>query len=319
VSDEHATSDESDVEHPFGGPWTEIKLEAVMYYLECFTRALTAAGLDLWYIDAFAGTGQRQASRETGGLLEGTPVEVIVETLAGSARRALEVRPPFQHFVFMEKDPARCQALERLRPLAAGRDFQVRQVDANTGLREIVERPPWSSKGRSRSRGVVFLDPYALQVEWPTLQALASTKALDVWYLFPLRDVTRQLAHARSRVGPKARRLDKVLSTAWTELYAPPDPDTPEQQDLWGEPEAPDEKRVASSAQIEAWFKKQLDREFEYVSDPVPILTRPNRQTFSLFLGVSNPSPRARDLAKQFVKYARKQAEPMASRRRSGP
>jgi three-Cys-motif partner protein len=47
------------VEHSFGGPWTEIKLDAVQYYLECYTKALTAKQFDLWYIDAFAGTGDR--------------------------------------------------------------------------------------------------------------------------------------------------------------------------------------------------------------------------------------------------------------------
>lgn len=35
------------------------------------------------------------------------------------------------------------------------------------------------------NRGVVFLDPYGLQVTWDTLVAIAQTKALDVWVLFP--------------------------------------------------------------------------------------------------------------------------------------
>jgi hypothetical protein len=46
-------------EHTFGGPWTEIKLDAVHYYLGCYTKALKRVGLDLSYIDAFAGTGTR--------------------------------------------------------------------------------------------------------------------------------------------------------------------------------------------------------------------------------------------------------------------
>lgn len=50
--------------HIFGGPWTEIKLDAVEYYLECYTRALKRVGFDLWYIDAFAGSGDRERERE---------------------------------------------------------------------------------------------------------------------------------------------------------------------------------------------------------------------------------------------------------------
>jgi three-Cys-motif partner protein len=72
------------VEHFFGGPWTEIKLDAVQYYLECYAKALTPKKFDLWYIDAFAGTGDRIETRKVGGLLEGLPES----TIPGVVRRA---------------------------------------------------------------------------------------------------------------------------------------------------------------------------------------------------------------------------------------
>ena len=74
--------------HSFGGPWTEIKLDAVDT-IGTDTSALKRVGFDLWYIDAFAGSGDREAQREIGGIFEGAPLETIRETLAGSARRAL--------------------------------------------------------------------------------------------------------------------------------------------------------------------------------------------------------------------------------------
>src|SRR5262249_54532640 len=49
--------------HAFGGPWTEIKLDAVQYYLECYSKALKRVGFDLTYVDAFAGTGSRDVQR----------------------------------------------------------------------------------------------------------------------------------------------------------------------------------------------------------------------------------------------------------------
>jgi hypothetical protein len=79
------------VDHLFGGPWTEIKLDAVGYYLECYIKALKRVGFDLWYIDAFAGSGDRTTERTIGGILEGVPISIITETLAVSARRALAV------------------------------------------------------------------------------------------------------------------------------------------------------------------------------------------------------------------------------------
>src|SRR5262245_42836277 len=48
---------------------------------------------------------------------------------------------------------------------------------------------------------------------------LAKTQLLDVWYLFPLRDVTRQLAHNFKAIGPKVAKLDRVLGPEWRELY----------------------------------------------------------------------------------------------------
>ena len=87
-------------EHRFGGAWTEIKLDAIVYYLECYTRALTHKKFDLWYIDAFAGTGERTVETTIGGLFEGRPIETQIEARAGSARRALGVSPPFSTLHF---------------------------------------------------------------------------------------------------------------------------------------------------------------------------------------------------------------------------
>jgi hypothetical protein len=51
-------------EHRFGGSWTEIKLNAVSDYLNFYTPLLNAKPspanpFETWYVDAFAGTGDR--------------------------------------------------------------------------------------------------------------------------------------------------------------------------------------------------------------------------------------------------------------------
>jgi hypothetical protein len=73
-------------DHRFGGPWTEIKLDAVQYYLQCYTNALSRTFM-LWYIDGFARSGSRISKAVKGGLFERTPISVEHETLDGSARR----------------------------------------------------------------------------------------------------------------------------------------------------------------------------------------------------------------------------------------
>lgn len=301
--------------HKFGGPWTEVKLDAVQYYLECYAKALTWAGMDIWYIDAFAGSGQRESERQVGGIFENRPIETIIETLDGSARRAMQVTPPFGHFVFIENDPERCAALSALKD-EAHRDIKIIQGEANATLVDLLAREPWLRKDRSKSRGVVFLDPYALGLNWSTLQALADTRVMDVWYLFPLEAVLRQLSRNISGVGVKAPKLDKVLSPAWRDLYklAPPDPFLP--NDMFDHRPKEELQRAANAAQVEEWFRGELAKVFPYVPEPVPILRSANRQMFSLFLCVSNPSSAATKLADDFMNYVKQGRKP-ASRRKS--
>ena len=46
-----------------------------------------------------------------------------------------------------------------------------------------------------RDRAVVFLDPFGNQVKWPTIQTIAKTSGIDLWYLFPSGlGVVRQLS-----------------------------------------------------------------------------------------------------------------------------
>lgn len=172
-----------DVEHRFGGRWTELKLDAVEYYLRFYTQALKdkptpSNRFILWYIDAFAGTGDRVVDQAVGGLLDGIPVGTETVRKAGSAARALAIDPPFENFVFIERDPAHCAALERLKAQNPQREISCVEGDANKVIPAMFSQPPW---GGNRSwqkrphRAVVFLSlhhparsyfPFILQ--WPT-------------------------------------------------------------------------------------------------------------------------------------------------------
>jgi three-Cys-motif partner protein len=300
------------IKHSFGGPWTE--------NAECYTRALTAARFDLWYVDAFAGSGERQVNTQRGGIFSGEPLHMVTETLAGSAKRALAIDPPFHHFVFNEPDPERNRVLQQLKAAHPNRDIQIFDGDANEVLRTLFDSGRWRRQSGAMARGMVFLDPYALQVDWATLELLARTGAVDVWYLFPLRDVVRQLARHRSGIGPKEARLDRVLSPRWRDLYSLPrvPADRPPDRDLFGDLIEPKQERNATQRQIEDWFKRRLESIFPYASEPLPLLTGDSRQAFSLFLCVANRSRKAIDLAKHFHGYVMKNFAPGASRQKSG-
>jgi three-Cys-motif partner protein len=86
--------------HRFGGDWTTRKLDVLANYLQGYTTALKKAPFEKWYVDAFAGTGYRDARRQDGA---GAPSQNLLlpdlaetepqDLLDGSARRAILAFP----------------------------------------------------------------------------------------------------------------------------------------------------------------------------------------------------------------------------------
>jgi three-Cys-motif partner protein len=123
-------------DHEFGGVSTDLKLSMVEGYLSAFTTALRGKFAELWYIDAFAGTGERttrHAASEGDLLLPRS--EERIERQRGSARIAIDVVPHFDRLVFIDKNPRHCDALRSLSRLHPDRKIEVLEGDANQTLR----------------------------------------------------------------------------------------------------------------------------------------------------------------------------------------
>jgi three-Cys-motif partner protein len=276
--------------HEFGGQHTELKLSIVGSYLKAFTQALRSQFRELWYIDAFAGTGSRTVRTiEKGGGLFEQPIVELVEIRRGSAQIALEVEPRFDRVVFMESRPSYCAELQTLKERYPGRDISIIRGDANLAIQSQIEWPKWST-----TRAVLFLDPYGMEVEWRTLQAIAATKAIDVWFLFPLAGLYRQATRRLTNIDHHKRAaLTRMFgSNRWEEELYP----TLEKTDLFGDFEG-ERRRLADVAGLETYVKERLETIFPKVLRPLalPINTKPQR--FSLFLCISNPEPKAIGLA----------------------
>lgn len=204
-------------EQRFGGDWTERKLEVLAKYLTSYTRALKNTTFEKLYVDAFAGTGYREARRvdenaaESSALLLPDLAESEPQALLdGSVRRALATEPCFDRYVFIERDASRCAQLETLKVEFShlANVIEIRQGDANADVRALC-----SGLWRTR-RAVLFLDPFGMQVEWATIEAVARTKAIDLWILFPLGiGVNRLLKRSGDIPESWRRRLDKLLGT----------------------------------------------------------------------------------------------------------
>jgi three-Cys-motif partner protein len=216
----HSEMGAAAADHEFGGQDTELKLSVVEAYLKSYTKALRGKWPELWYIDAFAGTGYRteRVAAQSGDLFNDNSPERI-EQRRGSAKIALDVEPAFNRLVFMEQNPRHCEALNDLKTQYPGRDIEVVRGDANQLIRGGIEWDGWR-----RTRAVMFLDPYGMSVDWSTLEAIAKTRAIDVWYLFSLSGLYRQAARRIDDVDPVKRiALTRMLGTdEWErELYAP--------------------------------------------------------------------------------------------------
>ena len=201
--------------HKFGGRWTEQKLGILRKYLSAYTTALSNQPFKTAYIDAFAGTGYRQTRADTRqhGLEEALPIR---EFLDGSARVALQCEPAFDRSVFIEKHRVRCRELEKLKsefPDKAKSIFIV-LADANDHLQTMC-RKSWRLH-----RAVLFLDPYGMQVRWQTIEAIAKTRAIDLWVLFPLSGVNRTLTRSGKIPTQWKHRLNELFGTSdWHEHF----------------------------------------------------------------------------------------------------
>ncbi|MDH2350799.1 three-Cys-motif partner protein TcmP [Bradyrhizobium sp. SSUT18] len=276
-------------DHEFGGQHTELKLSIVEGYLSAFAQALRPHFKNLWYIDAFAGTGTRTVRTERqGATLVETPVEEVIERRRGSAQIALDGRPEFDFLVFIEKNRSYVSALNDLAAKNLQRRIVVAEEDANSALKRLVANNSWKDK-----RAVVFLDPYGMEVEWTTLQALAGTQAIDVWFLFPLAGLFRQATRKLTDIDEHKRAaLTRMFgSESWEqELY--PNVGDP---DMFGV--LPERRRELDPAGLERYVRNRLGEIFSAVLKPLALPIDRAPQMFSLFLCISNRTPEAIGLA----------------------
>jgi three-Cys-motif partner protein len=248
----------------FGGVWTDQKLAKVGKYLPAYTNILKGKGFTTGYIDAFAGTGYRtlkSSCPDVPGLFDELDDFDAQSYRDGSASIALRTEPPFDKYIFIEKDKSKCAELEALRqtyPALADR-IDIRNGDANECIASMcAPRMNWGSR-----RAVMFLDPFGMQVEWATVAMIAATKAIDLWYLFPIGSVNRLLEKKQCLHSEFAECLDRTLGALdWRdELYK-----RRHERSLFGDDKDIMEKDASFEA-IGNYIVKRLNTIFEEVVD----------------------------------------------------
>lgn len=278
----------------FGGGWTEQKLAMLKSYLDAWAKVMKNQRFERFYIDAFAGTGYREvapAVPDSGFFAAELAEDEPQKFFDGSARMALRIRPAFDRYVFVEQSPKRFDELLKLKDefRELGERMKFFQGDGNGVLQDICSN--WNSR---TMRGVLFLDPFGMQVDWTTLEAVAGTQSIDVWILFPVGiGVNRMLPRDGQIPDGWRARLDRVFGADdWYDAFYRP-------ARIQGFFET--EPRMVKTGSFNAIAEYYLDRLrtiFPAVAEnPWVLRNSRNMPLFLLCFAAGNPSRRAKDAA----------------------
>ena len=252
------------------GPWSENKLALLGKYLHAYTAIMHGQA---WcrngyhYIDAFAGTGKPRARDE----------ERYVD---GSPRVALSIQYPFNSYTFIEKAPWRVQRLQELQKEFPAQNIRIREADCNQVI--TTEITPLIRYERF-NRGLIFLDPFSMDVEWSTIQQIAETRALEIFMNFPVMALNRTaLPNAPAELTPvQIERMNRFWgSTQWRgDIYE-------EIPSLFGPVEK--KTRRTTGDRLGRLFKKRLEEVFTCVTDPLEMTNSKNAPIYCLIFAGHN-------------------------------
>jgi three-Cys-motif partner protein len=270
----------------FGGAWTQQKLEALGKYLRAYTRIFKknprARFYSISYVDAFAGTGSLRTP-ELSGLADLMPElrSNEEEYRKGSVRRALEVEPSFDKYVFIEKSAKKCNELEALAANFPDKNITIANEDANAALLNWCK-----NLNVRRERAVVFLDPFGASVDWEVVAALGRTHAVDLWVLFPYFAINRMLVRDRKPPKSWADRLTAVFGTTeWEPAFYSA---TSFRSLLEPDKRVETVYKSVDYHEITQFYVRRLQKEFVAVSEPLPLHNSTGSLLFMFFFAAGN-------------------------------
>ena len=269
------------------GPWVQEKLECLRKYLQAYTTILSKRKFKgYFYIDAFAGPGtlkirRQQADDSAQELLLDVSDHVGQDTdeaeyISGSPHVALELEKPFTDYIFIEIDRERLDQLEGLKKGYENRRIHLRKQDCNDYLRKLLNETQWT-----QWRGVIFLDPFGMQVPWDTIVEIGKTEAIEVFINFPVGMAIQRLLKKSGQFTSKERsKLDQYFGTGeWYDLLYERD------HDLFGG----NVTKIQKSGDILVrWYRERLKDVFGHVSTAREIQNTRGRPLYYLIFAGPN-------------------------------
>ncbi len=266
-------------------------------YLKSYSTVLKNQKVKKIYVDGFAGSGKTElkntSSAQKGDQKSFLNNTVTSETLIIDGSALLSLKYNFDEYYFLELDEDRISMLKQT--IAKEYPHKMSKVhfitgDTNENLLKVID------KITVYHRCLMFLDPYALELKWATLERIAECGVVDLWYLFPL-SLIRLIEKKRDITDANKEKVSSILGTdAWIdELYS-----ESVQINMFGDSNY---DRVGYDEILE-YIKKRFATIFPYVSPHAKILKNEakNSPMFMLSFMMTNTSQPAQRLASKLVK-----------------
>lgn len=284
----------------WGGPWTEEKLEAFEDYVKAYLTVMKdyreKYHWTLCYFDGFAGNGTRseeEISEEISVVADMFGEEVAPEELyvyRGAAERVVRIEEQgikgFDTFFFIDKDKKSCDALEEhLRQFRFSGTPYFHDWDANFALASLSK---WM-KARYGRKALVLLDPFGMQIDWTSIQAMKDLD-IDLWILIPSgvivnRLLRRDYVAEKGFLHPEKLKAffglteEEIKQAFYTEVKEP---------SLFGEENVKNIKLEGPIQRIAELYVKQLKGVFPYVTDPLVLDSSKGRPLFHFVFASKN-------------------------------
>ncbi|MEX0967653.1 MAG: three-Cys-motif partner protein TcmP [Bacteroidia bacterium] len=267
---------------PWGGPWTEKKLDAFISYVQEYLKIMKDKYWKLIYFDGFAGSGER-IEYETEGIKPFflTEEQKIYE---GAAERVVKLDPPhvFNYYYFIDlkennisKLKAKINSLEE----AKGKKLEFRAGDCNEQILKLAQ-----VLRTKEYAALIFIDPFGMHIEWEAISSLKNTRS-DIWILLPTAVIINRLLDKNCELKSIATLTryfglseDEIISTFYRKSKI---------QSLFGEDERI-EKVLDPIEKIAEVYIRQLGTIWKFVTQPLRLNNRKGAPLFHLIFASNN-------------------------------
>lgn len=256
----------------FGGKWTEEKIDVFIKYIKAYMQILKKyPQWPLLYFDGFAGSGEIQTKDDDLDLMEGV------------ASRVLSLNDPrrFDLFYFVEKDADKAAKLKKYidDTFPSVSNKYVSYADCNEKLIKLAEF--LRREENSNYRGVVFIDPFGMQVKWDSLKELEGLH-IDLWILVPTGTAVNRLLK-RKGLSPENwfSSLGDFFGVEPGQIKDRFYKENP-QMNLFGQTEhLKIDKAAEEAANL---YQERLKTIFKFVSNPLEMRNSKNAIIFHFFM-----------------------------------